>query len=334
MHFYRCHPDAMPDPPTFAFTVFTPTYNRARTLPRVWESLKSQTFRDFEWLVIDDGSTDDTEALVAGYLREAPFSIRYIKQTNQHKKAAFNRAAKEAQGEVLLCFDSDDGCLPTALERFWWHWQNIPAAEREGFSAVTVLCQDEAGNVIGDRFPGGEWIDSTSAEITHRWKVRGEKWGFHRTEVLRQLPFPEDIRGYVPEGYIWMQIDHRFKTRFVNEPLRLYYRDQSDSLITTVGSDPRPGADGGVLGAAVELRECVKWFRYDPKQLCKLAANMVRLGLHSTLPSERKWRATWTDQPLAGKLLVLALAPVGVAVYALDRWRLRPSTARTKTPGC
>jgi glycosyltransferase involved in cell wall biosynthesis len=323
----------MPESAAFAFTLFTPTYNRARTLPRVWESLKKQTFRDFEWLVIDDGSTDGTEELVAGYLREAPFPIRYIKQANQHKKVAFNRAVKEARGELVLYLDSDDGCVPEALERLWWHWQNIPADQRQGFSAITVLCKDEDGNIIGDRFPGGEWVDSTSSEITHRWKVRGEKWGFHRTDVLRQFPFPEDVRGYVPECYVWMQVDHQYKTRFVNEPLRLYYRDQDDSLMTTGAKDPRPSADGGLLGSAVELRECIRWFRYDARQLCKLAANMVRLALHSTLPRERIWRAMWTDQPLAARLLLLAVAPVGLAVYCLDRWRLR-ATARKGTPGC
>lgn len=313
----------MSESPAFAFTLFTPTYNRARTLPRVWESLKTQTFRDFEWLVIDDGSTDETESLVAGYLKEAPFPMRYIKQANQHKKVAFNRAVKEARGEVVLYLDSDDGCVPNALERLWWHWQNIPAIEREGFSAITVLCKDEDGKVIGDRFPGGDWIDSTSSEITYRWKVRGEKWGFHRTDVLRQYPFPEDVRGYVPESYVWMQIDHRYKTRFVNESLRLYYRDQNDSLMTTGAKDPRPSADGGVLGGSLELRESVRWFWHDPKQLFKLAANQVRLAQHSTLPHARLKQMLWNDQPPAARLLLIAAAPVGLAVYFLDRWRLR-----------
>ena len=313
----------MPDLPVFAFTMFTPTYNRAGTLPRVWESLKSQTFRNFEWLIIDDGSTDHTEALVAEYLAEMPFPIRYIKQANQHKKVAFNRAVKEARGEVVLYLDSDDGCVPEALERLWWHWQNIPAAEKQDFSAVTVLCKDEAGNIVGDRFPGGEWVDSTSGEITYRWKVGGEKWGFHRTDVLRQFPFPEDVRGYVPEGYVWMQIDRQYKTRFVNEPLRLYYRDQGDSLMTMGAKDPRTSADGEVVGAAMELQQCVQWFKHAPGRLCKLAANLVRLGLHSKLSPERLKRVLWTDQPWSARLLLLTAAPLGVAVYLLDRWRLR-----------
>ena len=83
------------------FTVFTPTFNRAHTLGRVYESLSSQTLRDFEWLIIDDGSTDGTDALVERFRQAASFPIRYEYQSNQGKNAAFNREVGLAQGELL-----------------------------------------------------------------------------------------------------------------------------------------------------------------------------------------------------------------------------------------
>ncbi|MDP5238381.1 glycosyltransferase family A protein [Uliginosibacterium sp. 31-16] len=93
------------------FTVFTPTYNRAAVL---YDSLCAQTCRDFEWLIVDDGSTDDTRELVARWQSEAGFSIHYVWQKNGHKKTAMNRGAAEARGELFLTLDSDDACLPDA----------------------------------------------------------------------------------------------------------------------------------------------------------------------------------------------------------------------------
>ena len=310
-------PDVVATP---TFTVFTPTYNRARTLHRVWESVKAQTFRDFEWLVVDDGSTDNTRELVEGWAKEADFPVRYVWQPNQHKKVAFNRAVREARGELIIALDSDDSCVPEALERLLWHWNNIPASERSQFTAVTGLCMDENGQLVGDRLPGGKWIDSTGIEIMHRWRVRGEKWGFQRTAVLKQFPFPEDVPGLIPEGYIWSQLDQHYKTRFVNEMLRVYFHDQQDSLIASSVSNPATHANGQVMAEFSELRMGMRWFWHDPFMLSKKAANLVRLILHCTL-SREKLHGLWCAQPRLGRVVLLATAPVGALVWARDRWR-------------
>jgi glycosyltransferase involved in cell wall biosynthesis len=311
----------MSEPFRYVFTIFTPTYNRADTLPRVWESLKAQTFRDFEWLIVDDGSTDNTRELVAGYAAEAPFPIRYLWQHNQHKKTAYNYAVREAQGELMISFDSDDACVPEALERLHWHWLNIPEDQRHRYSAVTVLCKGEDGKIVGDRFPGGDWIDSTCAEMCHRWRVTGEKWGFHRTTTMRAFPFPEDVQGNVPEAVVWMAIDKKFLTRYVNEVLRVYYVGAGDSTITISRANPAKLADGGLLGYGVELRECSRFFLHNPVGLAKVAALMVRLALHSRLPLARRWQWLWQEQSWFGRLLLFVTAPVGFAYWAMDRLR-------------
>jgi glycosyltransferase involved in cell wall biosynthesis len=100
------------------FTVFTATYNRAHTLHRVYESLKEQTYRQFEWLIVDDGSTDTTRTLVETWQQEANFLISYYYQENQGKHVAINRGVQEARGEYFLIIDSDDTCVPQTLERF------------------------------------------------------------------------------------------------------------------------------------------------------------------------------------------------------------------------
>ena len=207
------------------FTVFTPTFNRAHTLHRVFESLQAQTCSDFEWLVIDDGSTDDTPALMARYQSEARFSIRYLREPHRGAHHVHNLALREARGQLSIKLDSDDGCVPEALARLKHHWENIPAARRESFSGVTGLCRDQNGHLVGSRFPSDP-LDCSAAELEYRHKVRGEKWGFLRVDVLRQFPYPEDVPGnFIPESYIWCQVSKRFVTRHINEELRIYWTD-------------------------------------------------------------------------------------------------------------
>src|SRR5690242_1761960 len=158
------------------FTVFTPTYNRAHTIHRVFESLRTQTFREFEWLVIDDGSSDGTTELMKAWRRNADFPIRYIVQSHAGKHVAHNRALDEARGKFLVVLDSDDACVPTALERMLYHWNTIPAERRPQFSGVAGLCCDQSGVIVGDRFPS-EPLDISLREQHYVYRIRGEKWG-------------------------------------------------------------------------------------------------------------------------------------------------------------
>ena len=194
----------------YVFTVFTPTFNRAHTLHRVYESLKAQTYRDFEWLIVDDGSTDNTRKLVEQWQQENLFPIRYLYQENSGKHIAFNRGVREAKGELFLTFDSDDSCVPQALERFKYHWDSIPEDKKEKFSAVTALCINQEGEQIGNSFPF-EVTDSDSIEIRTKYGVVGEKWGFQRTEVLKMFPFPE-IPGekFITEGIVWNRLSRQY----------------------------------------------------------------------------------------------------------------------------
>jgi glycosyltransferase involved in cell wall biosynthesis len=204
------------------FTVFTPTYNRAHTLPRVYESLKKQTNRNFEWLVVDDGSSDGTADLITGWQAEGTLNIRYFAQKNQGKHVAFNRGVLEANGELFLTLDSDDTCVPNALERLDYYWQGIPNAERIHFSGIGCLCMSARGEIVGTRFPA-DVMDTDLITLAIRHKVVGEKWGFHRTEILKQHPFPVfNGERFSPEGIVWNRIGRKYKLRFINEPLRIY----------------------------------------------------------------------------------------------------------------
>ncbi len=204
-----------------AFTVFTPTFNRAHTLPRVYESLRIQTFRDFEWLVVDDGSTDGTTALVERWAAESDFPIRYFRQPWSGKHVADNLAAREAHGTFYATLDADDRYLPHALETFSRIWETIDAGDRAGFVGVVGLCADLDGAVVGSRFPRDP-LDTTYTELADTYKVTGDKAGMACTDVIRRFPFPV-VPGekLIIEGHIYAQIAREYRIRCVNDVLKV-----------------------------------------------------------------------------------------------------------------
>lgn len=204
------------------FTIFTPTFNRAHLLINVYNSLLVQTFSDFEWVIVDDGSTDETRALVDSWKSTAPFPIRYFFKNNGGKHTAYNQGVSEARGRLFLALDSDDSCVPNTLARLWLRWNEIPEGKRNAFSGITCLCKDINGDPIGGLLPS-ETIDGFPYRVLNELGRVGEMWGFHRTDILRQFSFPE-FRGerFIPEALVWNRIGRIYKIRFINEALREY----------------------------------------------------------------------------------------------------------------
>jgi glycosyltransferase involved in cell wall biosynthesis len=267
---------------------------------------------------VDDGSTDNTSDLIKTWGKEFDFLIRYFWQENKGKHVAFNRGVREARGEFFLPFDSDDACISEALERFKFHWDAIPAEQKHLFSGVCGLCQDQYGRLVGNRFPF-DITDSNSLEIYYRYRIKGEKWGFQRSEVLRRYPFPEVERAkYVPEGVVWNAIAKSYKTRFVNEVLRVYFIQNafSSDQITHSLSDPSINASGGAFYYKFLLNEEITWFRYAPWDFFRSAVNYVRFFLHLGIGIPRSLQKI---QPLFSKMLVVLAIPIGVFLYAFEK---------------
>jgi glycosyltransferase involved in cell wall biosynthesis len=295
------------------FTVFTPAFNRAHTLERVYRSLAAQTFTDFEWVIVDDGSTDNTKELVMSWQSEGRLRITYFYQENRGKPSAHNRAVQEARGELFVPLDSDDACTPDALERFLFHWQSIPLPEREGFSGVTCHCVDTEGRLVGTPFPA-DVIDSSPIEMYLRNGVRGEKWGFHRTGVLRAFPFPQFAgEKFVPEGVVWNRIGRTYKIRYISEGLRTYYVDSdgiSASLVKTRARSPR--------GMALYYRECLD-LPIPLIQRLKSLINYVRSSLHAGIPFSEAVNGLDISTRLIARFLSV---PVAFLLFKLDRMQL------------
>jgi glycosyltransferase involved in cell wall biosynthesis len=304
----------------YTFTVFTPTYNRAGTLPRVYESLRLQTFRDFEWLVVDDGSSDGTEQLVKEWQSKSEFPIRYIRQPNQGKPAATNRATSEAHGELLATVDSDDCCVPESLERLKYYWDAIPADEKDKFAAVTALCKDQNGHLVGDKFPHDVW-DSDAIELYFKHTIKGDKWGFQRTDAYKEFPFPTPP---VPnprfncEGLTYLELSRKYKTRFVNEILKIYHiNDGADDHLSLL--DPAT-MTGPALFHKYVLDELTGWLFRSPWKMFRSAINFSRysFGIGRSPFAQLKELHSW-----AARLLVALALPLGYVASFRDK---RPAT--------
>jgi len=292
------------------FTVFTPTYNRAHTLDRVFNSLCEQTSRDFEWLLVDDGSSDNTKELIATWMKMADFSIRYFWQENSGKHVAYNLGIREARGQMFGVLDSDDALMPNALDRLFKLWNEIPECERSSFCSIGGLCRDQDGAVIGSSFPISPF-DTTAQESLFVHRIRGEKFVVRRTDVFRRYPFPE-IAGtnYIPEPLVGLQIGQSYKFRFVNEVFRIYYVDKTLANLSS-RKNVALGARGRLCYNLWLLNHELKYIRYSPVSFIKAAAMVPVVGRYAGRSVREIWREleTWK-----AKLLVLATYPLSVAL--------------------
>jgi glycosyltransferase involved in cell wall biosynthesis len=204
------------------FTVFTATYNRAHTLSKTYESLNRQTFRDFEWIIVDDGSIDETAGLVKNWINEADFPIIYRVQKNSGKHVAINLGVSLSEGELFLIVDSDDTIEPETLKTFKYYWIDIPIPDRCDFSTISARCKTPEGDIVGNPFSFSvKDIQNSSEQLLMRKK--GELFGVNTVASMKEFPFPE-IEGerFIPEGIVWNRISKKYSARFINIPLRVY----------------------------------------------------------------------------------------------------------------
>ena len=185
-------------------TVFTPAYNRANMLPRLYHSLCQQTCKDFEWLIIDDGSADDTNQVVQSCIHENKIHIRYYKKENGGKHTAHNLALEQAAGEWLLCVDSDDLLAADAVEKLTKKF--VQLKEENG---VIAYKQDLDGKLLSDVFP--QKIEATQMyRLAAEYGCRGEFSLAFSTAFARKFPFPVFAgERFVTECVVYDRMDQK-----------------------------------------------------------------------------------------------------------------------------
>lgn len=245
----------MRDTPTPYITVFTPSYNRCSYLGLLYESLKKQDFNDFEWVIVDDGSTDDTGAAVGRFIAEDKIDIRYHYQENSGKHVAVNKGVQLAKGELFFTVDSDDTLATHALSTVVRQWRavlDLPNAAM--YAGVCGLRVHMDGNVIGGSVDY-ETMDVSPIDYRFKLKYRGDRAEVLRTATMALYPYPQ-IPGerFCADALVLNRIGCSYVIRYFNDGIYV-----CEYLA------------GGITDSSVQLR------KDSPKGACLYYAEMAKL---------------------------------------------------------
>lgn len=288
-------------------TVFTPTYNRAHLLKNAYESLKRQTEKNFEWLIVDDGSKDDTKAVVESFISENILDIKYVYQENRGQYFAHNTAAKYAESELFTFLDSDDVYLDNTVELLLYYYDQIK--DDPSFAGVAGLKADRRGNIVGGNVDY-EVLDSSVVDFRYKYKYKGDKLESFRTSLIKQYLFPVYNGKYVPNALIWNRISNKLKLRYFAKIVE-YYELGTDSMSHTIIQNRRSTPDAYLLYYS-ELSK----YKIPVYFKIRSAINFWRFAKCSdkTLLEKFKYMEFWKN---------IVACPLGYICYYIDSYRLR-----------
>lgn len=201
-------------------SIITPTYNRGYILSQCYESLKKQTCKDFEWIIVDDGSTDNTEQVVKSFIEENNVCLSYIRQENGGKHRAHNTAVKEAKGTLTVCVDSDDALAPNAIERIVYEWSNVKI--KDNVIGILALRGDfKSHKPICSKIP--ERLSyCTMSDLRDLYGFKGDTVLFFKTDLLKNNLFKEfPGEKFLSENHLYCDLDTKGKMLLLDEVL--YY---------------------------------------------------------------------------------------------------------------
>lgn len=281
-------------------TVFTPAYNRAHLLGRLYESLLRQTRQDFVWLVVDDGSTDGTRELVAGWQAEGWIEIQYEYKPNGGMHTAHNRAYDLIQTELNVCIDSDDWMPDNAVELICARWKEV--RNEPGIAGIVGLDESPDGKIIGSQFPA-DGLRCTLAGLYEYMGVRGDKKLVYKSDVTRSFPRYPEFSGerLVPLGWLYRQIDQRYELIAFNDVyvvVDYQIGGSSDSIISQYFQSPRGFQESRIMS-----------IKYAGSLKDKLR-NVVHFGVSSLILG--RWR-TWLHSP--APILSFLTWPLSVTAF-------------------
>lgn len=310
-----------------AITIFTPTYNRASLLPRLFESIMQQNVRDIEWIIVDDGSTDNTEMVVKGFLAPelATFPIKYYRKTNGGKHTAINYGVNKAQGELFFIVDSDDILPAGAIRTVRNVWDEVK--HQQEYGGVCGLDGNmKTGTIIGSGIPNDSqsstmsladgshirYIDGNNMAIRFDRGVAGDMKEIYRTSVLKEFPFPEiPNERFCPEVLVWNRIGTKYKLRYFHHVI--YLAEYQADGVTAGITKARRNSPIATMMTYQEMTEYDIPFKWKARS----AINYWRFGVCAF----KRLKFKIGSPTIHAKWFIFI--PVGIIYYFIDTYRLR-----------
>ena len=295
----------------YRFTVFTASFNRCEKLKNLYEDLKKQTFKNFEWVIVNDGSTDDTDSVVKSFITEDILEIQYIKKTNGGKHTAWKAATPLFRGRYVVTADDDDPIVENMLEIFHKNWAELEKQDNyDEFWEIKTRCVRQDGSLVGKPLPSNPF-DSDYITFSYILKMSCEMVGCRKVNVLKneaavpdKFPYMDKASNF-DEQIRWSRAAKKYKTRFVSDVTRVYMFTE-DSLCDNVLNRCINGNERIIANKMVEFhfallerREIMT--KYNIKQYFKSIAGY---SLLSTLTKNYYYlkELKWLDRTLIHSL--------------------------------
>lgn len=289
-------------------TILTPTYNRAHTLDRLYDSLLNQSSKKFKWLIVDDGSQDGTKSLVQSLINENRLSIDYIFQENLGKHVAINTGMKVIDTELVMVVDSDDFLTFNAIETIYKNWVSDKARDLCG---MCFLKGTDVNTAVGNAFNENLMID-TYINVRINGSIKGDKAEVWKSNLLRNNPFPQfHNEKFLGEAMLWVQISRNCKMLFVNEII--YICEYLEGGLSQSGRRLRIQCP---LGGMAHSKE----FLSSEFNLKIRIKNALLFSCYSFFASKNIFRSITES---GSRMLILLISPFGYLLYLY--WRFKYS---------
>jgi len=212
-------------------TVYTCVYNMSDKIHRACDSVKSQTYKNIEHVIVNDGSTDDVESVLEAYKSSVEYPVIIINKENGGKHTALNAAWDNANGEYLIQVDADDELYPNAIDFLLNVFLSIPEERRKDFWCVQGRCRTQKGDFVGDRYPDNINELPVKEKKYIAAHTKGDKIALQKKSALENMryPTPKYVR-HVLEGTVWKPLNEKYETWYTNEVVHIYYVGEGGSL--------------------------------------------------------------------------------------------------------
>jgi glycosyltransferase involved in cell wall biosynthesis len=204
-------------------SILTPTWNRAEYLEKVWTGLKWQEYSEIEWIIANDGSTDNTSKVCQDLKFKSKFPVTIIESNVRVGKPRMdNELIKASKGDFVVWCDSDDYLLPSSILRLVNIWQSLSPADQISFIGLTALCADKEGVLQSKPSTRSGMFVTTWSELDNVYQAQGDKLFFVKTEKIKNSSFVEGD-FMVTEGSMWLNF-FEMKTIFIPEIMKIMDR--------------------------------------------------------------------------------------------------------------